>query len=213
MRAHTLTPVCFALVALLSAPAYAAPSAMYRWLDEAGSVNYSNTPPPESARDVTLIDDATNVISSTEKRTREILEIERHANPAAARNPASSAAVEAPSVVIGGESAAPASRAGISPLQPEAVRDPCLRSSDPKCYERNRAAYVPYRGYSPSAAAGQTSLVGIGATSSAGAGGMVAGGAPPAPPKLTPPKASDYALPPGSDRGATPLPPLPASRR
>jgi hypothetical protein len=185
---------------------------MYRWVDDAGAVNYSNTPPPEHARDVTLIDDATNTISSTEKRTREILEIERQSNPLATRDPASGATVEPPAVSVNGDSPTPAARAGVSPLQPEAVRDPCLRSSDPKCYERNRAAYVPYLGYSPSAA-GQLSITGVGATSGATGVGTLAGGAPPPAPKLTAPKASAYALPPGSDKGAAPLPPLSNSRR
>ena len=212
MRAHTLTPICFAFAAMLSAAAPAAASGMYRWVDDAGSVHYSNTAPPEHARDVTLIDDATNTISSTERRTREILEIERNAAPFAARNPASAATAESPAVSIGSESPAPPSRASIAPLQAEAVRDPCLRSSDPKCHERHRAAYVPYLGYSPSAAA-QPTLTGFGATSGGGAGGTLAGSAPLAPPKLTPPKASDYALPPGSDKGAVPLPPLRTNRR
>src|SRR5688572_15007621 len=159
MRAHTLTPICFAFAAMLSAAApAAATSGMYRWIDGAGSVHYSNTAPPESARDVTLIDDASNTISSTEKRTREILEIERQAAPVAARDPASAATVEPPQVSVGAESSTP--RAGIAPLRPEAVRDPCLRSSDPKCHERHRTAYVPYLGYSPSAAA-QSSLAGV----------------------------------------------------
>jgi hypothetical protein len=84
---------------------------------------------------------------------------------------------------------------------PEAVQDPCLRSSDPKCYEKQKNAYVPYRGYSPSTAQdiatdSAAPVTPVGATSGAPAGGAVQGGSKA---KLTPPKASDYALPPGSE--------------
>ena len=206
MRARTLTPLCIAFAAILSTTASAGTSAMYRWVDDHGSVSYSNEPPPKSAREVTLIDDATNSISSTEKRTREILEIERQANPPRDASAGAVATIDTtPSQGATSDSAS--ARSGVTPLQPEAVRDPCLRSADPKCHERNRAAYVPYRGYTPSAA----SVVAVGASSSAGAGGTLSGGAP-APAKLVPPPASAYALPPGSDTGA-PLPPLRKPKR
>jgi hypothetical protein len=203
MRPNTLKPLRVVIAAMLLTAAPAALSAMYRWVDEQGTVTYSNEPPPASARDVTLVDDITNSISSHEKRTRELLlEAERDKSGTSTANPAAGAVASQPATASGD---LPAPRAAISPGQPEAVRDPCLRSADPKCYERNRASYVPYRGYSPSAA-GASATAAVGATSSAAAGGTVAGGAPPAPAKLTAPKASVYALPPGSDTGAAPLP-------
>jgi hypothetical protein len=205
MHAKSLTALCIAFAAMLSTTAAAATSGMYRWVDEHGSVNYSNQPPPENARAVTLIDDATSTITSSEKRTREILEVERQSNPP---RDASSSGVAALEVTPSAGTESQLSRGGIPPLQPEAVRDPCLRSADPKCYERNRAAYVPYRGYTPERAA----VTGVGASSSAAAGGTLSGGTPPAPTKLTPPKPSAYALPPGSDTGA-PLPPLRKPKR
>ena len=53
----------------------------------------------------------------------------------------------------------------------EAARDPCLRSSDPKCYERHKDHYHPYLGYMP----GNTlsTPTAIGATSVTSAGGAV----------------------------------------
>lgn len=201
MNARTLISLSVAFAAMLSTAPAAATSGMYRWVDAQGSVHYSNQPPPENARELTLIDDATNTISSSEKRTREILQLERQGNPPRDSSANGVATIEiAPSQ--GATIDSGAARSGVWAPQPEAVRDPCLRSSDPKCYERNRAAYVPYRGYTP----GGASAVAVGASSSAGAGGTLAGGAP-APVKLTPPPASAYALPPGSDTGA-PLPPL-----
>lgn len=90
---------------------------------------------------------------------------------------------------------------------PEAVQDPCLRSSDPKCYEKHKDDYVPYRGYAPSVARENgADAPATGATSGAPGGGAIQGGSVPktAAGKLTPPKSSDYALPPGSDTGRQP---------
>jgi hypothetical protein len=70
-----------------------------------------------------------------------------------------------------GESSA-TSRFTNRPIQAEAVQDPCLRSADPRCHEKNRAAYVPYLGYSPSAARARSDL-GSGATSGASGAGAV----------------------------------------
>ena len=55
----------------------------------------------------------------------------------------------------------------------EAVRDPCLRSSDPRCYERNKASYHPYYGYAPSVM--QVGPAPTGATAVVPASGVVSG--------------------------------------
>lgn len=93
----------------------------------------------------------------------------------------------------------PRRRARVNPNLPEAVQDPCLRSSDPKCYDKNKNAYVPFRGYSPTAAEARESGVTapVGATPAAAAGGSVSGGTTG---QIKAPKASDYALPPGSEQ-------------
>jgi hypothetical protein len=53
----------------------------------------------------------------------------------------------------------------------EAARDPCLRSSDPKCYERHKDHYHPYLGYVPGTPV--STLAPVGATSVSSAGGAV----------------------------------------
>ena len=54
-------------------------------------------------------------------------------------------------------------------MQTDAVQDPCLRSSDPQCHEKNRDKYHPYLGYAPGAGRAAP----VGATSAAPAGGVV----------------------------------------
>ena len=168
-RLHTALRAAL-LAALVAAPA--AHSQMYRWIDAHGSVVYSNQLPSSSS----AVRDLTVVLETPDTRASELrrIEVQQGASslPLLAEPPQSSP------------------RIAISPNAPDAVRDPCLRSSDPKCYERNKAAYVPGRGYAPAA---------VGATASAGAGGTLAGGSAPAPAKIEAPKASAYALPPGNE--------------
>jgi hypothetical protein len=159
---------------------------MYRWIDAHGAVTYSNQLPS----DMSVVKDLTVVLESpgggapdSGKRASDLPRIEQSALPPLTEPPQASPP-----------------RIAISPNAPEAVRDPCLRSSDPKCIERNKAAYLPGRGYTGGAA--------VGATPSVGAVGTLAGGAPP-PSKLTPPKSSVYAFPPGTE----PAPPQTTSKR
>ena len=63
------------------------------------------------------------------------------------------------------------------PTHTEAVQDPCLTSSDPKCPERYSSHYTKYGGYSPVPRPQLTTPAAppvIGATSGGGAGGSVA---------------------------------------
>ena len=162
-----------ALIAALVAAAPLAHSQMYRWIDAQGAVTYSNQLPG----DMSVVRDLTVVLDNPDKPVATRTEPQRGA--AGTVPPLTEPPQAAPRVVV-------------SPKSPEAVRDPCLRSADPKCIERNKAAYVPGRGYTPGTA--------VGATSSAAAGGTLAGGSlPPPPSKLTPPKSAVYALPPGSE--------------
>jgi len=68
------------------------------------------------------------------------------------------------------ESAPPVTRG----VQAEAVRDPCLRSADPKCHERNKDRYHPYLGYAPGTMR-PAAAPAVGASSGSGAGGAVGG--------------------------------------
>ena len=178
---HTACRAAF-LAALVAAPA--ANSQMYRWIDSHGAVTYSNKLPGDTSgvRDLTVVLETPGTMSAPEKS-------------AADKRAPETASSSLPPLT---EPPQASPRIAVSPNAPEAVRDPCLRSSDPKCIERNKAAYLPGRGYSPAA---------VGATSSTAAGGTLAGGSPPAT-APTPPKASAYALPPGNE-----LPPPPSGKR
>jgi hypothetical protein len=72
----------------------------------------------------------------------------------------------------------------------EAARDPCLRSSDPKCYERHKDDYHPYLGYRP----GPTSVPPVGSTTARGAGGVVGSAIMPASEAATPQKLEQQPL-------------------
>jgi hypothetical protein len=161
-----------ALIAALAA-APTAHSQMYRWIDANGSTTFSNQLPS----DTSVVKNLTVVLENPDKRASDLPRIDVQQGGAASQPPLSEPAQSSP-------------RIAVSPTAPEPVRDPCLRSSDPKCIERNKAAYVPGRGYSAGA---------VGATSSAGAGGTLAGGSAIPPAKVEPPKASAYALPPGNE--------------
>jgi len=74
----------------------------------------------------------------------------------------------------------------------EAARDPCLRSSDPKCYERHKDHYHPYLGYMPGAT--QSATAAVGATSAVTAGGAVGGRIAPASAAVAPSAATPRTL-------------------
>ena len=79
MRARTLKSFRTAVAAVLIVAAPAAQSVMYRWIEQDGSIMYSDQPPSNSAavRQLTVIDGPVPM-SSHEKRTLEILEAERN---------------------------------------------------------------------------------------------------------------------------------------
>ena len=177
---------------------------MYRWVDQHGAITYSDQPPPQSAvvRDLTVID-GPRAITPHEKRTLDLIEAERRTGDAAnypadvpwrsglgGVDPARDLQREGevPRSAGSGEPGL-APRGTMRPLQSEAAQDPCLRSSDPKCYERNRNAYVPYLGYAPSVARPRSEpLPGVGATLPTAGGGSVGGSVGPAPVKTGGPR-------------------------
>jgi hypothetical protein len=192
----------YSLAAALALSAAVAHATMYRWVDENGSVNYSDQPPanPATVRQLTVIDEPR--ITKYEKRSVEIIENEKQRlgdTPGQAQDRATgtSPGYDTASVPLynpqfdNSPGASQLPRSGLRSLQPEAVRDPCLRSSDPRCPEKNRAAYVPYLGYAPSAAgmAHGSSPAAVGSSSAVGATGAVGGtiaGTPLAPTRRTP---------------------------
>jgi hypothetical protein len=157
--------------ALLSL-AVPAEATLYKWLDQKGNVTYSNLPPPESAevRELETIEE-NQVPTAVELRTRQIIEEmarERRGtglpgapgtqSPANSRTAASSAEADA-GVRYEWVPQAPQPAAGpplldtaslrYPPATPITVRDPCLLSPDPRCYQLNAGNYDPYLGYAP----------------------------------------------------------------
>ena len=183
------------VAAILITAASAAQAVMYRWIDQNGSVVYSDQPPANSAavRELTVIDGPVPM-SSHEKRTLEILQSERNGVNTDVRSDAQAfpggrdgQSESGSRDVLNRELEPEPPRAYVRPSRPEAAQDPCLRSSDPKCYEKNRNAYVPGLGYSPSAARARSDFpAGTGGTSGLGAGGFVGGTAGAVPPATTP---------------------------
>ena len=164
---------------------------LYRWVDQNGNFTYSNMPPPPDApvREVETIDD-NRAPTATELRTREILEEaarERRANRIPEPPTAQSAwgggrsyidldasgakyewvpqdAVRVPGPTLD------TSTLRYPPATPITVRDPCLLSADPRCYQMNAASYDPYLGYAPNRS--ETAPTPAGATGDVGRGAV-----------------------------------------
>lgn len=191
MRAPSINsfPTLLALSLIAAAPT--AHSVMYRWVDQNGAVTYSDQPPlnQSTVRQLTVIDKPPRM-TEHEKRTLEIVGAEREKpgsdNTPLSREPSpltGATGSEYPREITGRDAQnalrSPDSELSTTPrfsngrVEAEAVRDPCLRSADPRCHEKNRAAYVPYLGYSPSAARARSSEMGTGATSTASGSGAV----------------------------------------
>ena len=175
----SVRPLRASALALLLCIAPYAQAEMYKWIDADGGLTYSNTPPPQPAevKELTRIEDTSAQkdparTSPTPAPPRysvgkpEMLPGEPSAaprQPETAREPAA--------VPRDPESASRAPRG----VQADAARDPCLRSSDPKCYERNKDRYHPYLGYSPTPVQAAPPATAIGASNPAGAGGSIGG--------------------------------------
>jgi hypothetical protein len=163
-----------ALAALLcAAPAHAE---MYKWIAEDGTVTYSNTPPTErgKVKDVTKMD---NINTAPADKRPKAVQAPAPDRPGALKPDTAFApeSVIRPDPVASTPDSTTRREAGTAApprggIQTEAVQDPCLRSSDPQCYERNKDKYHPYLGYAPSATRSA-----VGASSSAAGGGAIGG--------------------------------------
>lgn len=122
LRLRYLTAPCAA--AALLACGLAGAAELYRWVDDQGVVNYSNTPPARSrAREAPVVVDNRLSIYTPDRPLAEALERERErrARPA----PAASFTAEG----------ANAPRAPTAPPPPGAgPYDPCLHATDPACH-------------------------------------------------------------------------------
>ena len=178
------------MFAALLTSAVSAHAVMYKWVDADGTVTYSNHPPANAGtvKQITVLD-VPPPTTPHERRTLELLNAERPRAGAEGAPPIpESSAPRETDYPVGDASQRDAARVtpgldspgiprwGGWPGRADAVRDPCLRSSDPKCYEKNRDAYVPYLGYSPAAARAARSFeapLGVGSTGGVGATGSI----------------------------------------
>ena len=154
--------VVAALLFTIAGTAPALHAEMYKWINEDDSTTYSNQPPA----------DASSVRELTTVETPPPARIE--VQPP---EPQKSAA-EAPAPKR--ESDAASRAAAVRPLLPQAVRDPCLTSSDRFCHQKHSANYRPYVGYTPVEANVSESQAVVpparGASSAASGSGSVSGG-------------------------------------
>jgi hypothetical protein len=198
------------LFALFTCVAATAQPAMYKWTDADGNTTFSNQPPADTSyvTDFTKIEDTPAARTEPALRTPPASAaspaIVRPSPaltppPTALPQPEPSLTRPSPSPASIDPSARPETasaprdtdivkretestpRVPSHRVETEAVRDPCLRSSDPKCHERHKDRYHPYFGYAPSVMQpGGTAAVG--ATAGSSAGGTVSGRVTTAPP-------------------------------
>jgi hypothetical protein len=183
MEARNVKHVVVAVGAIFLCAAPAGYAAMFKWTDANGTVTYSDQPPADRAKvhRVAQLD-----IGNAESNAATAPHSPQEPSLSRPDTWLKGASPPAPPVERKIE-LVPSAKADTEPLSPdadipnregesasraprgarEAARDPCLRSSDPKCYERNKARYHPYLGYAPEGASA------IGATGSTVAGGAV----------------------------------------
>ena len=114
-------PAALCAWTLAVASVHAAGAELYKWVDENGVVNYSNTPPPKSAKGKppTLVDDQISVYTPERAVTDEI----ERAKKKSAQKPA-------PPVASSPE---PERRASTLSAPPSAPYDPCANPNDRNC--------------------------------------------------------------------------------
>lgn len=176
MRAsHFILAVAFSV-----AGAGAAHAQTYRWIDENGVVNFSQElPPPDSPIQELGVVEGTAALSPFEQRALEIINEERRG---LGRDRATATSEVSQSLPQGGTvPSLSSSSSGSTALRARAMaaRDPCLLSSDPRCFEKNAHNYDPYLGYAPGQAGANAELgtarAPVGATGVNGAGGQLSG--------------------------------------
>jgi hypothetical protein len=157
------------LAACLVCAASAAQAAMYKWTDESGTATFSDQPPaePDKVSNLTVVD--TQPKPQQPSYTHAPAKFGESFRPDPPRAAENSASTKAESDPVVRELARLQARG-----RTEAVRDPCLISADPRCYERNKDRYHPYFGYAPSVTQ-PASTSATGATNATAGGGTVGG--------------------------------------
>lgn len=131
MSKHTFHIAAALSATLCVAAALPVRAEMYKWINDDGSTTYSNQLPadPSTVQELTTI--------ATPKEP-----------PRVAVDPAPPRIVVEPTLPKT-ELEAPAARAAVRSMLPQAVQDPCLTSSDRYCHQKNKGRYRPYVGYTP----------------------------------------------------------------
>jgi hypothetical protein len=160
--------LCTVLFAAMFSAGSAAFGQIYKWVDENGVLTFSDQKPADPSR-ISNLQEVEGMgrapLSAIERRTLEILNQEQQRlGPGAHLR---DQAVSSESIVIYEGPWYGAQWQGHT----ENVRDPCLRSSDPRCYELHWKDYDPRLGYAPSVLRGS----GEGAAGARAATGYVGG--------------------------------------
>ena len=142
MSANALKSAALLAALLLTATAAHA-GAMFRWIDENGVLTYSDSPPanPRAVKALTIVDELPPGAIAQKRSKEHSQSFEARANEERARVPGSETDATQSALVREPE---PVRRRVWGAT--ETVRDPCLRSSDPSCYEKNKDRYDPYLG-------------------------------------------------------------------
>ena len=200
IRVRDVKTTFLVLAACLGFATSAVQAAMYKWADDNGTATFSDQAPaePDKVRDLTVVEGIPAARTAPVQEPQHV-EPEKKAvtsvthtkpeQPSYTRAPAKFGESFRPDTPRTTESAAwprqdnDAALRELSRVQArgrtEAVRDPCLLSSDRRCYERNKERYNPYFGYAPSMMQ-SAATAGTGATNPTAAG-AVAGPAREAP--------------------------------
>jgi hypothetical protein len=207
MNARNVKAALLWLIAPVMCAAPAAHGAMYGWTDSGGAATYSNQPPPEpdKVRDLKMLE---GYSTAAPTQSRQAQAIDEKSIPTTPRTRPESSQTRAPAKFGESFRREPSRSSDSTALarpdvdnpshevprlqargRTEAVRDPCLVSSDPKCHQRNKDLYHPYFGYAPSVMQ-PASTFGTGATSATNGGsaigGQVSRDAPPNGPRVDP---------------------------
>ena len=177
MNTHAFTAKRIALLALLAFAAPLAQADIYRWVEEDGNVTFSDKAPPDGSKVYELSKIPTP--PRAPPTPQPALRPGEKADPLLAYVPSTSSAprdaAPAPqAITVTPTDAVREARFTYRGLQ-GAAQDPCLRSPDPRCYERNKESYHPRYGYVAGGATGAPQVA-IGATLGTSGGGAVGGG-------------------------------------
>ena len=174
MDKHRIFTKRVALLALFALAAPLAHADIYRWVEEDGNVTFSDTPPMDKTKvyELSKIPTPPRAPATPQAAARQGEKLDPlFANtPAPSRDGASQPQI---AVTPGEPFRAEAPRVSYRGIV-GAAQDPCLRSANPRCYERNKESYHPRYGYMGGGATAAAPTA-VGATGGSSGGGTVGG--------------------------------------